>query len=110
MVAHAHKTALITGACGGLGRVTAERFLQEGANVVVCDINDDLIAEFKEKVSAGYPECTLVLKVNVTDDAALDDMFEQAEKMFGHIDYLVNNCGVMVSYVERIGCDGQSLT
>lgn len=95
MVAHAHKTALITGACGGLGRAIAERFLQEGANVAVCDINDDLIADFKEKVSAAYPECTLVVKANVTDDAALDDLFDQAEKTFGHLDYVVNNCGIM---------------
>ncbi|KAK3099067.1 hypothetical protein LTR53_019155, partial [Teratosphaeriaceae sp. CCFEE 6253] len=69
-----------------------------GANVVVCDINDDLIADFKAKVSAAYPECTLVLKVNVTDDAALDDLFAQGEKMFGHIDYVVNNCGVMDNF------------
>ncbi|KAK4972695.1 hypothetical protein LTR42_005989 [Elasticomyces elasticus] len=95
MVAHIQKTALITGACGGLGRATAERFLQEGANVVVCDVNDTLISDFKEKVSAAYPECTLVLKIDVTDDKALDKLFEEAEKMFGHIDFVVNNCGVM---------------
>jgi NAD(P)-dependent dehydrogenase (short-subunit alcohol dehydrogenase family) len=91
---HAHKTALITGAAGGLGRAIAERFLQDGANVVICDVNDKLIEEFKQNVSAAYPECTLVLKANVTDDAALDELFEQAEKTFGHLDYVVNNCGV----------------
>lgn len=95
MVAHANKTALVTGACGGLGRAIAEKFLQEGANVVVCDVNDTLIEDFKQKVSGAYAECTLVLKVDVTDDAALDDMFSQAEKRFGHLDYVVNNCGIM---------------
>ncbi|KAK5110901.1 hypothetical protein LTR62_005439 [Meristemomyces frigidus] len=92
---HTHKVALITGACGGLGRSIAENFLLEGANVVVCDINDKLIADFKEKVSSAYPECTLVLKADVTDDAALDDIFEQAEKRFGGVDFVVNNAGVM---------------
>ncbi|KAK5123428.1 hypothetical protein LTR85_002860 [Meristemomyces frigidus] len=92
---HIGKTALVTGACGGLGRAIAERFLQQGANVVVCDINEQLIADFNEKVAAAYPECVLTLKVDVTSDEALDDMFSQAEKMFGHLDYVVNNCGIM---------------
>lgn len=95
MVAHAHKTALVTGACGGLGRAIAVKFLQEGANVVVCDVNDQLIADFQENVSPAYPECTLVRKVDVTDDAALDDLFAQAEATFGAVDYVVNNAGVM---------------
>jgi len=50
------KTALVTDACGGLGLTIAEAFLFAGANVVVCDINASLIANFKEKVSAAYPE------------------------------------------------------
>ena len=89
-MAHKGRTALITGACGGLGRVIAENFLLEGANVVVCDVNNDLVADFKEKVSSAYPECTLVLSVDITSDSALDDMFRQAEEMFGHLDYVVS--------------------
>ncbi len=117
-VPHKQKTALITGAAGGLGvytasdrvstssvhnpeaygylgRAIAEQFLLEGANVVVCDINQELIADFKDKVSAAYPECTLVLKTDITDEAALDSMFEEAEKTFGKIDYVVNSAGMM---------------
>jgi NAD(P)-dependent dehydrogenase (short-subunit alcohol dehydrogenase family) len=94
-VAHAHKTALITGACGGLGRAIAERFLQEGANVVVCDVNDKLIESFRGEVSAAYPECTLVLKLDVTSDTDLDELFAQGEKVFGKINFVVNNCGIM---------------
>ncbi|KAK4545510.1 hypothetical protein LTR36_002860 [Oleoguttula mirabilis] len=92
---HRGKTALVTGACGGLGRAIAERFLQQGANVVVCDIDVKLIDDFKAKVAAAYPECVLTLNVDVTSDEALDDMFQQAEKMFGHLDYVVNSCGIM---------------
>ena len=89
------KTALVTGACGGLGRSIAEAFLAEGANVVVCDINKDLIADFKEKVSAAYPGCTLVLELDITKDSALDDLFAQAEKTYGHLDCVINSAGVM---------------
>lgn len=94
-VRHIQKTALITGAAGGLGRAIAEQFLLEGANVVVCDINQELIADFKGKVSAAYPECTLVLETNITDDAAIDSLFAEAEKMFGKVDYVVNSAGMM---------------
>lgn len=89
----AHKTALVTGACGGLGRAIAEAFLRAGANVVVADINAELIADFKEKVSAAYPECTLVLQADITKDENVEKMFTEGEKMFGGIDLVVNSAG-----------------
>ena len=89
------KTTLVTGACGGLGRAIAEAFLAEGADVVVCDINKELISDFKEKVSAAYPERTLVLDLDITKDSAIDDMFEQAEKKYGNIHFVINSAGRM---------------
>lgn len=62
---------------------------------MVCDRNKQLVADFKEHFSAAYPECTLALELDITSDAALDDMFKQAEEMFGHLDYVVNNAGIM---------------
>lgn len=53
------------------------------------------VADFKEKVSSAYPECTLVLECDVTSDTALDDIFEQAEKTFGQLDYVINSAGIM---------------
>ena len=87
------KTALITGACGGLGRVIAESFLRSGANVVVCDVNPSLTADFKDKVSSAYPECTLVHEADVTKDENIRKLFEEGEKLFGGIDYVVNCAG-----------------
>lgn len=89
------KTALITGAAGGLGRAIAEQFLLEGANVVVCDVNDSLLADFEEKVSPAYPGCTLVLKTDITSESALDSLFAEAEAKFGQIDHVVNSAGMM---------------
>ncbi|KAI6913348.1 hypothetical protein KC334_g1497 [Hortaea werneckii] len=85
---HKGKTALITGACGGLGRDIAQTFLQLGANVVVCDVNDQLISDFNEKVVSAYPECVLAVKCDVTDETALDELFQQAENKFGRLDYV----------------------
>lgn len=85
------KTALVTGGCGGLGRAISEAFLRAGANVVVCDINTELIADFKEKVSAAYPECTLALEADITKDEKIEEVFVEGEKMFGGIDIVINS-------------------
>lgn len=96
------KTAFITGAGGGLGRALAEHFLSIGANVVVCDINNELVQDFKDKVSSANPDRTLVLKADITDDKALDDIFSQAEKTFGHLDFVINSAGVVRPHPIRI--------
>jgi len=87
------KTALITGGCGGLGRSIAEAFLRAGTNVVVCDINEGLMSDFKEKVSSAYPECTLVLQADITKDGRVEEVFAEGEKMFGNIDFVINSAG-----------------
>jgi NAD(P)-dependent dehydrogenase (short-subunit alcohol dehydrogenase family) len=87
------KTALITGGCGGLGRAIAEAFLLAGTNVVVCDINAELVSDFKEKVSSAYPECTLVLQADITKDDQVEEVFAEGEKMFSGIDFVVNSAG-----------------
>lgn len=92
---HATKTAFVSGACGGLGRVIAEHFLKEGANVVVCDINPELIADFTEKVAVAHPGRILVLAADITSDVALDALFAQAKETFGGLDYVVNSAGIM---------------
>jgi NAD(P)-dependent dehydrogenase (short-subunit alcohol dehydrogenase family) len=87
------KTTLVTGGCGGLGRAIAEAFLLAGANVVVCDINAELIADFKEKVSSAYPECTLALQADITKDEIIEEVFLEGEKLFGGLDFVINCAG-----------------
>lgn len=92
---HTSHTAIVTGAAGGLGRAIATRLLEDGANVVICDINDSLLEDFEREVSSRYPEKTLVLKINVTRDAELDTLFHKAIEKFEKVDIVVNNCGIM---------------
>ena len=89
------KIALVTGACGGLGRAIAETFLAEGAKVVVCDISTELIDDFKQKVSSAHPDRTLVLRKDITDETALDELFKEAIEAFGQLDCVVNSAGIM---------------
>ena len=61
--------------------------------MVVCDIRQELVDEFKEKVSKTYPERTLAVNCDITKDAALDELFGQARSTFGQMDFLVNCAG-----------------
>jgi len=93
--AHEGKTVLITGGGGGLGRAIVEHFVEAGANVVTCDINDTLLADLQEKVVAAKSDQVLVVKCDITSEDALDNLFTQLESKFGKLDYAINSAGIM---------------
>jgi NAD(P)-dependent dehydrogenase (short-subunit alcohol dehydrogenase family) len=75
------KVAVITGASGGIGAATAELFLAEGATVVGVDLLE------------GAPG-TLSLAVDVTEEFAVQGMYQRVRDEFGRIDVLFNNAGI----------------
>lgn len=81
------KTVLITGASSGIGKTTAIYFQQQGWNVAATMRNPD-----KEKELASLTNIHL-LKLDVTDSKSIDAAIQEAIKLFGQIDVLVNNAG-----------------
>jgi NAD(P)-dependent dehydrogenase (short-subunit alcohol dehydrogenase family) len=75
------KVAVITGAAGGIGLATAQLFEAEGAHVVGVDLKEHSIGE-------------LSLQVDITDEQAVKDMYQQTRDRFGTIDILFNNAGI----------------
>jgi NAD(P)-dependent dehydrogenase (short-subunit alcohol dehydrogenase family) len=75
------KVAVITGAAGGIGLATAELFEAEGAHVVGVDLKAHSVGE-------------LALQVDLTDEQAVKDMYQQARDKFGSVDVLFNNAGI----------------
>ena len=90
------KVALITGAGNGIGRACAIIFAEEGANVVVTDVNNEAgTSVVKEITEAGGTAAFIHADVSRSEDCRA--MIEFAEKQFGRLDVLVNNAGIMHS-------------
>lgn len=82
-----NKTAVVTGACSGIGKALAEMFLKEGANVVFSDINP--CEDFED-----YGAKALYVKTDVTKSADVDSLIKAAADKFGKLDIMVNNAGI----------------
>lgn len=91
----ARRVALITGAAGGIGRVIAERFAAEGANVVICDLNEDRCKEAADAINAAQKSfCAVGVAMDVADENAVKRGFTAAALAFGGLDIVVSNAGV----------------
>ncbi|WP_201594281.1 glucose 1-dehydrogenase [Psychrobacter fulvigenes] len=86
------KTAIITGGANGIGKASALRLAQAGANIVIADLNmDDAKAAAKEIESFGVK--ALAVECNILKDDDLVAMVDQAMSVFGCINILINNAG-----------------
>lgn len=88
----AGKIAVITGAAQGIGRATAERFLAEGAKVVLADIDAARLQATAAEI--GTEDNVLAVTIDVAEKAAIDALIAAAVARFGRIDILVNNAGI----------------
>src|SRR6476469_7938735 len=84
----ASKTAVITGGCSGIGLATARRFAEEGANVVIADIDDARGEEVAAEIGGVY------VHTEVTDKEQVDALFARAKETFGSVDIAFNNAGI----------------
>ena len=87
------QVAVVTGAAQGIGQAIATVLSQEGARLVVSDIQKDLASATAEQLKSGGQEAIGVV-VNVADYASVTSMVEQVLSQWGKIDILVNNAGI----------------
>lgn len=89
------KVAIITGGASGIGLATTDKFLREGAKVLIADIGADAaaaaVADFEAK---GYAGSIASTQVDVSDFAQVEAMVATAVERFGHIDAIFNNAGI----------------
>jgi 3-oxoacyl-[acyl-carrier protein] reductase len=83
------KVAVITGAASGFGEGMARRFAEEGAKIVVTDLN----AKGAEKVAADIGKNAIWVQTDVSQRAEFDEMIVRTLDAFGRVDIMVNNAG-----------------
>lgn len=88
--------ALITGATGGFGRRTAERLAEEGARLVLSDMNTETLEEFAATLGAE----TATLAGDVADETLSENLVKLAIDRFGGLDIAINNAGIAQSFVK----------
>lgn len=88
------KVAIITGGVSGIGAATARLFAEEGAKLVLVDINEEKGQAFVEELNeAGHSE-VLFVKADVANEADVKNIFDQTKEKFGSLDILFNNAGI----------------
>lgn len=86
------KTAIITGGSGGIGKVTAEIFLKQGANVVLVDMNEEGLSKTKKDLEQHGN--VLTVQADVSKEKDVKKYVEETTNKFGQIDVFFNNAGV----------------
>jgi NAD(P)-dependent dehydrogenase (short-subunit alcohol dehydrogenase family) len=86
------RTAVVTGGCSGIGLATVRRFVEEGARVVVGDIDDAAGAALAAEL--GGPDVVTYVHVDVTSKDEVDALFRTAKDTYGSVDIAFNNAGI----------------
>ena len=87
------KVAIITGAAQGMGASHAKRFIEEGAKVVLTDLNEEKGQAFAKELG----ENAIFIKQNVASEEDWKVVVKKAEETFGPVNILVNNAGISVN-------------
>jgi NAD(P)-dependent dehydrogenase (short-subunit alcohol dehydrogenase family) len=83
------KVAVITGGCSGIGRATVDRFVDEGARVLIADIQQDA----GEEIARTYPSQVKFVRCDVMQDADIAATMQAAVHEWGGLDIVFNNAG-----------------
>ena len=90
------KVALITGGSGGIGSAIAESFLKNGAKVIIAGTNEEKLENVTHKISSGDNLASII--IDVTDVGIFPQKVDDAVKIFGKLDILVNSAGLLAHH------------
>ncbi|MFE8703553.1 glucose 1-dehydrogenase [Cytobacillus sp. FJAT-54145] len=93
MFTYKGKTVVVTGGANGIGKAIIEAFAQNGANVVIADVDSDKGKELESKlIEKGYP-CTFI-KTDVQSETEIKNLVAETIREYKKVDVLINNAGI----------------
>ena len=91
----ANRVAIITGGASGMGLASVNRFLAEGANVVIADFNEDTgEAAIAMAVANGFADQVSFVRADVANEDDIANMIDHTLNKFSKVDIMFNNAGV----------------
>jgi rhamnulose-1-phosphate aldolase/alcohol dehydrogenase len=92
------RIALVTGSAGGIGKAIAKKFAEEGACVIINDINAERMQGAMEEFQKTFGRDTAAsTSLDVTNEQKIEEAFKAAALAFGGVDIIVNNAGISIS-------------
>jgi rhamnulose-1-phosphate aldolase/alcohol dehydrogenase len=92
------RIALVTGSAGGIGKAIAKKFAEEGACVIINDINEERLQAATEEFQETFgKDNAAAVKLDVTNKETISKAMESAALAFGGVDIIVNNAGISTS-------------
>jgi sorbitol-6-phosphate 2-dehydrogenase len=91
------KIAIITGGAQGLGQAISERLAREGCQVVIADVNEKGVTETARAIATATGQRVLGVKVDVTQEAEVQALFDRAVQEFDRVDIVVANAAILIA-------------
>jgi sorbitol-6-phosphate 2-dehydrogenase len=91
------RVALVTGGAQGLGQAICLRLAREGCDVIVADIKLEQAQQTADQVRAETGRRSAAVRMDVTDEASVQDGFDLCVREFGRLDILVSNAGILIA-------------
>jgi len=90
------KSAIVTGAAQGIGFAVAREFARHGSNVLCCDVHGEAMATAAEKIARETGRTVVGAHADVTKKKDVETVVSRAVTLFGRIDILMNNAGILI--------------
>ncbi len=91
------KKAFVTGGAQGLGESICLRLAQEGCDVLIADINEEVVTKGALKIAESTGQDVIAAKVDVTDEESVKSAFDMASDRFGKLDIVVANAAILIA-------------
>lgn len=90
------KVALVTGAASGLGKADATLLAEEGAKVVITDVNEEAGRALEREINAAHRDAAFFMVQDVASESRWQEVYAEIRRRFGALHILVNNAGMVV--------------